>query len=65
MTNLSAYFPRRPVFVVLIPEAAKELEQSIHLVKAPGAMQSEPGLTPPELAERTKVEVSTLSKREV
>ena len=43
-------------------EAARELEQGIHLVKAPGAMQSEPGLTLPKLAEKTKVKVSTSSK---
>jgi large subunit ribosomal protein L24e len=46
-------------------EAAKELEQGIHLVKAPGAMQSEPGLTLPKLAEKTKVKVSTSSKVEM
>ena len=46
-------------------EAAKELEQGIHLVKAPGVMQSEPGLTLPNLAEKTKVKVSTSSKVEM
>ena len=46
-------------------EAVKELEQGIHLVKAPGVMQSEPGFTIPKLAEKTKVKVSTSSKVEM
>lgn len=35
-------------------EAAKELEQSIHLIKAPAALQQEPSLTLP----KAKVKVS-------
>lgn len=35
-------------------EAAKELEQSIHMVKAPNALQQEPSLTLPKI----KVQVS-------
>lgn len=35
-------------------EAAKELEQSIHMVKAPVALQQEPSLTLPKI----KVQVS-------
>lgn len=46
-------------------EAAKELEQNIHLVKAPGVMKSEPGFSLPKLAEKTKVKVSTSSKVEM
>lgn len=38
-------------------EAATELEQGIHLVKAPGAMQAEPGLTLPKQPEKMKVKV--------
>lgn len=46
-------------------EAARELEQGIHLIKAPSAMQSEPGLTLPKLAQKTKVKVSTSSNVEM
>lgn len=38
-------------------EAAAELEQNIHLVKAPGAMVAEPGLTLPTIPEKMKVKV--------
>lgn len=41
-----------------IKEDARELEQGIHLVKAPLAMQEEPGLTLPTKAEKMKVKVS-------
>lgn len=40
-------------------EDARELEQGIHLVKAPLAMQEEPGLTLPTKAEKMKVKVSS------
>jgi len=46
-----------------IKEDARELEQAIHLVKAPLAMQEEPGLTLPTKAEKMKVEVS-ISKQQ-
>jgi len=46
-------------------EAAVELEQGIHLVKAPGAMQAEPGLTLPKQAEKIRVKVSTSSRAEM
>jgi len=46
-----------------IKEDARELEQGIHLVKAPLAMQEEPGLTLPTKAEKMKVEVS-ISKQQ-
>lgn len=42
-----------------IKEDARELEQGIHLVKAPLAMQEEPGLTLPTKAEKMKVKVSS------
>lgn len=41
-------------------EAAKELEQSIHMVKAPNALQQEPSLTLPKI----KVHVSKLQTEE-
>ncbi|KAL3700089.1 hypothetical protein R1sor_018111 [Riccia sorocarpa] len=40
-------------------EAAVELEQSIHLVKAPLAMQADPSLTLPKVPEQIKVKVAT------
>lgn len=46
-----------------IKEDAIELEQGIHLVKAPLAMQEEPGLTLPTKAEKMKVKVS-ISKQQ-
>jgi len=46
-----------------IKEDARELEQAIHLVKAPLAMQEEPGLTLPTKTEKMKVEVS-ISKQQ-
>lgn len=33
-------------------EAAKELEQSIHMVKAPAALQKEPSLTLPKVSQK-------------
>lgn len=44
-------------------EDTRELEQGIHLVKAPLAMQEEPGLTLPTKAEKMKVKVS-ISKQQ-
>ena len=41
-------------------EAAKELEQSIHMVKAPAALQQEPSLTLPKI----KVKVSPQQSEE-
>ncbi|GFZ07308.1 ribosomal protein L24e family protein [Actinidia rufa] len=41
-------------------EAAKELEQSIHMVKAPAALQQEPSLTLPKI----KVKVSQQQSEE-
>eukprot|EP00246_Nothoceros_aenigmaticus_P003766 TRINITY_DN14952_c0_g1_i1.p1 TRINITY_DN14952_c0_g1~~TRINITY_DN14952_c0_g1_i1.p1 ORF type:complete len:188 (+),score=34.94 TRINITY_DN14952_c0_g1_i1:45-566(+) len=38
-------------------EAAVELEQNIHLVKAPGAMAAEPGLTLSTIQQKVKVKV--------
>eukprot|EP00897_Mesotaenium_endlicherianum_P005348 jgi/Mesen1/4841/ME000244S04015 len=38
-------------------EAMAELEQNIHLVKAPGALQAEPSLTLPKQPEKIKVKV--------
>jgi large subunit ribosomal protein L24e len=46
-----------------IKEDARELEQGIHLIKAPLAMQEEPGLTLPTKAEKMKVKVS-ISKQQ-
>ena len=50
-------------------EAAMELEleqeQGVHLVKAPGAMESDPSLTLPKLAAKTEVRVSTSTKLEI
>lgn len=43
-------------------EAAVELEQGIHLVKAPVATLSEPGLTLPKQAEKMKVKVLTATQ---
>lgn len=41
-------------------EAAKELEQSIHMVKAPAALQEDPSLTLPKI----KVKVSQQQSEE-
>ena len=46
-----------------IKEDARELEQGIHLVKAPLAMQEDPELTLPTKAEKMKVKVS-ISKQQ-
>jgi len=46
-----------------IKEDARELEQGIHLVKAPLAMQEEPGLTLPTKAEKMKVKVSIFKQQ--
>ncbi|CAM6103699.1 unnamed protein product [Calypogeia fissa] len=40
-------------------EAAAELEQSIHMVKAPLALQADPSLTLPKVSEEIKVKVAT------
>ena len=46
-----------------IKEDARELEQGIDLVKAPRAIQEEPGITLPTKEEKMKVKVS-ISKRQ-
>eukprot|EP00249_Psilotum_nudum_P009429 c21930_g1_i1 orf=569-1084(-) len=46
-------------------EAALELEQNIHLVKAPIAMEAEPGLTLPKNVEKLKVKVDTKKQVEL
>jgi large subunit ribosomal protein L24e len=46
-------------------EAAVELEQNIHLVKAPGAMVAEPGLTLPKQQVKMKVKVSMPKQQQI
>lgn len=46
-------------------EAVAELEQNIHLVKAPIAMETDPGLTLPKLSQKMKVKVAREKKMDI